>query len=110
VAKKECSRGHIYDTTIYGEDCPFCAAQNGGEKTVVSGNDDTRECPYCAETIKKNAKICRFCGKDLTSANAATQKIQGKKGKGFAVTGLIFSVLCFAFLVFTIILVRLRRG
>jgi len=27
--------------------------------------DDTRECPYCAETIKARAKVCRFCGRSL---------------------------------------------
>jgi len=27
----------------------------------------TRECPYCAEVIKKRAKICKHCGKDLTA-------------------------------------------
>lgn len=26
---------------------------------------DTRECPYCAETIKKNAVVCRYCTRDL---------------------------------------------
>jgi PH (Pleckstrin Homology) domain-containing protein len=25
----------------------------------------TRECPFCAETIKQAAKICRFCNRDL---------------------------------------------
>jgi HEAT repeat protein len=25
----------------------------------------TRECPYCAEIIKRRAKICKHCGKDV---------------------------------------------
>jgi predicted RNA-binding Zn-ribbon protein involved in translation (DUF1610 family) len=25
----------------------------------------TRECPYCAEIIKKRAKVCKHCGKEL---------------------------------------------
>ena len=23
------------------------------------------KCPFCAETIKKKAKVCKFCNKDL---------------------------------------------
>jgi hypothetical protein len=28
-------------------------------------DDDTMACPYCAETIKKKAKICRYCNNKL---------------------------------------------
>jgi len=35
------------------------------QKTSNVQNNDTRECPYCAEIIKKNAKVCRFCNRDI---------------------------------------------
>ena len=35
------------------------------EETVVINNNDTRECPFCAEMIKKKATMCRFCGKTI---------------------------------------------
>lgn len=30
-----------------------------------AASQDTRPCPWCAEPIKRAAKICRFCGRDV---------------------------------------------
>lgn len=35
------------------------------ETTIKSLSNDERKCPFCAEIIKKEAKLCKHCGKEV---------------------------------------------
>ena len=41
----------------------FFSSDDEGEKRRRTG--DTKKCPYCAEYVKQEAKVCKHCGRTL---------------------------------------------
>jgi RNA polymerase subunit RPABC4/transcription elongation factor Spt4 len=41
------------------------------QEQLESGN--ARKCPYCAEIIKAEAHVCRFCGRELVNMNSGVR-------------------------------------
>lgn len=55
--------------------CSQCDAPMIGAAIVTASLIDERTCPHCAEKIKSEAKVCRFCGRDVPPFAGQTWKV-----------------------------------
>ncbi|HUW14672.1 MAG TPA: zinc ribbon domain-containing protein [Anaerolineae bacterium] len=48
------------------------------EKRALSSGQ-MRKCPYCAEPVRWDAKVCRYCGRELTAAELLREGMRASK-------------------------------
>ena len=70
TAKIAVSKGRPFSTwLIYGFLCfplaiLYLAVTKPSDETLVDSGE-YRKCPFCAEIVRREAKLCRYCGKEL---------------------------------------------
>lgn len=75
MATKKCPQGHVYDSNIYGDNCPFCPSHDSGKTQINSADMD-------GHTMVNNGMNGSFSGDE--GATMATVRV-GEESEGHTI-------------------------
>lgn len=64
--------------------------------SLLIGRAGDRKCPHCAESIRKEANVCRYCGRDVTASDVPTGTLGAPAAQSSAGNRLLLVAVCVA--------------
>lgn len=61
-----------------GPKSPAATYYDPDTKTLAVPNSDTKKCPECAEIVKADARICRFCRHEFNAGSSISPSPRGR--------------------------------